>query len=136
MELADCWLYLGKIKSDVPLKNVTPAELVLLLRAKINKAGNTRQDVCGTFPVHDLVIHSSVKRSRTHEMNRLHKYGKTPDDSKFTIEELYPGETSVLPETFEETGFLAQAQQKVLGTPVPSPDDAPAEEITPILTPA
>lgn len=133
MELADCWLYLGKTKSNTPLKNITPAELVLLLRGKINKAGNTRQDQCGTFPVHDLVVHSSVKRTKQTEMLRLRKYGRTPDDSKYTIEELYPGETAQLPDTFAETGFLVAAQAKLLGESVPAPDDAPPEEITPLI---
>lgn len=125
MEIANAWLYLNKLKNDVPIKGLTPAELVFLVK--------NRQDSVGTFPVHDLQIVGSVKRSTEAEKHRLgQKYGRPAgekDQTKTHIEAMYPGVSAELPETFESTKLLKQALEQRLGDPVPHPDDVKPETI-------
>lgn len=100
MQLASAWLILDKHGSNTPIKGVTPAELVILIR--------DRQDFIGKQPVHNLVITGQSKRTDIMERQRLReKYGKAlPDRKVFKVNLLYPGEGNNLPQTFEELGAM------------------------------
>lgn len=112
MEIANCWLILDKYGADVQKRNITPAELVLLVK--------DRQDIIGKFPIHDLVVLGTAQRDRASEQSRLrYKYGPDRVDKKTAkIDVLYPGASSKYPETFAETGLLEQAQAKKMDVPV------------------
>ncbi len=98
MQLASAWLILDKRGSNVPIRGVTPAELIILIR--------DRTDFVGKHPVHDLKITGKSRRSNAMERQRLReKYGGSLKDRKVAkVDALYPGEGNPLPETFEELG--------------------------------
>lgn len=121
MQVANCWLILDKYGSNVPKKNITPAELIILVK--------DRQDIIGKFPIHNLVVHEGLKSRLTPAQERIrlrHKYGQNKD-KKFKIDVVFPGETTKLPETFEETGLLAQSVVNFLAVPVEAPPDVPLD---------
>lgn len=98
MQLASAWLILDKRGSNIPIKGLTPAELVLLVK--------DRQDIVGKFPIHDLQVIGDSRRSDEQERARLRaKYGHHPKDrTSFKVDLLYPGEEAVLPSTFKKLG--------------------------------
>lgn len=119
MQIATCWLIIDKNGSNIPLRNVTPAELVLLVR--------DRMAFVGRFPVHDLQVIGQSKRTDDVEKNRLrNKYGRGLHDEKgkvrdrdnYKVDVLYPGETAPLPETFKQTKLEEQASEKLLPTKI------------------
>lgn len=122
MEVGTAWVTLDKYGSNVLIKGLTPAELVLLVR--------DRKSVLGKFPVSDLEIKGEILRDFAIEKQRLrNRMGRCRDKNKtdtFKVDDAYPGEQSKLPLTFEETGYLEEARaKKVTGdVVVPMPDDA------------
>lgn len=119
MQLATCWLLLDKRGSNTPLRGVTPAELVLLVK--------DRTAFVGRCPIHNLVVVGESKRPMEVEKERLRqKYGKGLHDQTgkkveadaYKIDALYPGIGAVLPSTFEEVN-LPQTLDNNLSTPLP-----------------
>lgn len=113
MELASAWLLLDKHGSNVPIKGVTPAELIILI--------NDRKDFVGKHPIHNLKLTGKSKRSDTLERQRLkEKYGGSLKDRKVAkIDVLYPGHGAKLPQTFEELGADYTAScENFLSSPV------------------
>lgn len=120
MQLANCWVLLDKRNSNVPLRGVTPAELMILIR--------DRGAFVGRFPVHNLVI-LPRESSRTNDVekerlrakygNGLHdKNGKRGDMKIAKVDQLYPGEGSVLPQKFEDLGDnFTKAKENFLEKP-------------------
>ena len=107
MQLASCWVLLSKVGSDIPLKGVTPAELMLLIRDRIAFTGK--------HPVHDLKVTGDSKRSSELERQRLRrKYGtglhnergKVINKDQYKIDTLYPGEGNTLPEKFADISHV------------------------------
>lgn len=115
MEIAKCWLIMGHNGSNVPLKRITPTELVLLEQQWKNTAKK--------HPVHNLEIIGTSERPDAVEKERLRGiYGKYPGKDNHKVDDLYPGAGAKLPQTFEETGLLKQSQVNLLEEPVPEPD--------------
>jgi hypothetical protein len=117
MEIATGWLILTRNGSEVPIRGVTPAELCLLVKDRINHIGK--------HPIHDLVVADKpVLRTAEEEKERLRqRYGKPKDSKKFKIDELFPGHASTIPTVFEGLAEYEQSLLQVLGKPVPGPDD-------------
>lgn len=118
MQLASAWLILDKRGSNVPIRGVTPAELIILIR--------DRTDFVGKHPVHNLKITGKSRRTDAMEKQRLReKYGGSLKDRKVAkVDMLYPGEGNNLPQTFEELGKdYQQSLENFLSNPVPSVPD-------------
>ena len=118
MQLAKAWLIIDKRGSNVPIRGLTPAELVLLC--------TTWTDFIGKHPVHDLVITGDSQRSDALEKQRLtEKHGGSIKNRKIPkVEALYPGHGSKLPQTFEELGrIFKDSQAKELKEPLPNIPD-------------
>jgi hypothetical protein len=125
MELANCWLILDKQGSNVPLHDITPAELIMHVQA--------RKDFVGRFPVHDLVITKQSRRSDAAERDRLRmKMGKKPGSNSkapFKVDEVFPGALARLPLTFAETGLLEESVAVKLDEPKPDMPDFDPEAL-------
>jgi len=123
MEIANCWLTLDKFGSNIPLFNVTPAELVYLVE--------NRKNILGRFPISDLEKVRNVPLSEDNERKRLQmKYGrvksKEPGVKPYCIDVLFPPHTSKLPTTFKDTPFLEEASAIKVASDViiKAPDDS------------
>lgn len=118
MQLASAWLILDKRGSNVPIRGVTPAELIILIR--------DRTDFVGKHPVHNLKITGVSRRTDVMERQRLReKYGGSLKDRKVAkVDVFYPGEGNKLPQTFEELGKdFTMSENNFLEKPVPSVPD-------------
>ncbi len=124
MQLASAWLLIGTIRgSNTPLRGVTPAELMLLVRDRTAFAGGC--------PVHNLEIVGVSKRSDDLERRRLRaKYGKglhneegkVINKDQYKIDTLYPGEGTSLPQSFSSLPAETVAQCKANKLVEPAPD--------------
>lgn len=121
MQIARAWVLLDKRGSNVPVRGVTPAELMLLVR--------DRMPFVGGCPVHNLEIVGESTRKDSVERQRLRvKYGSGLHDEKgkvinkdqTKVDTLYPGESSRFPQKFEELPeeILVQCKANKLTEPV------------------
>lgn len=118
MQQGTCWLYINRVDS-VPLKGITPAELLIIAEMHTKRAGK--------HPIHGLTPDSDPAQTveldndgnplpeQTHvrtdreEADRLrNKYGHN-SEKKYWFDTLYPGQSPKLPESFADTGLLDQS---------------------------
>lgn len=103
MEVGNCRLKINKQGSDIPLHNVTPAEVQVLRKGhEISANGD---------PIGTVAVVGTIKRSNQIEVNRLRsKYGglkhKSGDKDVPVVESLFPGANPQLPQTFAELASL------------------------------
>lgn len=125
MEIANIRLKLTKTGSDIPITNVTPAE-VLVLRAAHETNANGEA-------VSGVEIIGTTKRTGADEVARLKaKYPnlrhKAGDKDAKSVEHLFPGVGNIVPETFKEISIVAA---KVANTGPQTYDPEP--EGTPVV---
>jgi hypothetical protein len=108
MEIANVWLQLDKFGSTVPKIGITPAEAVYLT-AEFEKSANGK-------PVRDIQLAGTVTRNARDEVLRLKQ-----QYSEKRINDLFPGATPNVPQTFvevaEQIGYEPPAPVK----PTPAP---------------
>jgi hypothetical protein len=106
MQIANAWLKIDALGSNVQLEDITPAEAAILnTDHEINAKG---------LAIHDIVVTGTVERTGEVEINRLRdKYAnaRTKKGDKLA-DTLYPGKNPVLPQTFKEVGFEATEPEK------------------------
>lgn len=93
MQFGNGWLKLDELGSNVRVKNLTPAEAVLLRKQfGIKVPGQSRP----TMPLTHLKVHAEPYPGASTEYDRLvKKYGTK------AVEASFPGDSPQLPETFE-----------------------------------
>lgn len=89
METANCRLTLDKIGSDIPLKGITPAQYVVLVKI--------HQDAVGRCPITDLKVEGTVVTTNHLEKSRLLGMYKHK-----IVNGIYPGDAPALPTKFSE----------------------------------
>jgi hypothetical protein len=95
MEIANVWLEISDLRSNVLKRNVTPAEVSILKSIFSTKIPGTNET---TNPFQHVSINpSEVVRSNQDEINRLCKIYGTD-----RFEECFPGSNPKLPITFAE----------------------------------
>lgn len=96
MQIANCHLILNEFGSQVPKFNVTPAEVLYLIKQF--------QPLAGRLPIVDLKIVGEEVRAGGAERNRLNAfYIDHKDDPKaVTVSRMWPGVNPTLPQTFGE----------------------------------
>lgn len=96
MQIASCLLVYNEFKSSVVKEGVTPAEVQLLVLMHSDNAGE-----CA---VKNLKITGEDDRTSADEKKRLcGKYlAKHPDEKRVTVESIWPGHNSTLPERFDQ----------------------------------
>lgn len=98
MQVANVWLQLNELGSNVQLKRITPAEALIVRKLHgVKVEGQTKP----TNPLsHIDILKEDVKRDNEAEYSRLaKKFGNK------VVETAFPGENPKLPQTFAEAGF-------------------------------
>jgi hypothetical protein len=119
MQIAHARLKIDSSGADIPLKYVTPAEVMAL------RAGHG--PVINGEPVTQVYVVGDADRSDKTELSRLtEKYKKLLISSKgqmvSVVESLFPGVNPSLPQTFKEAGISVLPEPPIIPPP---PDDAP-----------
>lgn len=125
MQIAKCRLKLDQKGSDVPLMNVTPAEVLVLRRGHEGNAGGDA--------ISGVEIIGEVTQSDAEEVSRLsRKYDnlrvKNSEGKDVSVVSLlFPGVGNKLPQTFAEIGITAPKATQI--APVNyTPDPAGGED--------
>lgn len=97
MELANVWIKVNDVGSQVQKKRISPAEaIVLRYQFGVRVEGQAKP----MSPFDHLHITESVDRSENDDFQRLHgAYGKV------LMDKVFPGENPKIPLTFKEAGF-------------------------------
>jgi hypothetical protein len=120
MQIADAWLQVNDLGSNVQIRNITPAEAVVLRKIHgIKVVGQAKP----TNPFTHLHVHTkTVERSADAEYGRLIKKFGAP-----VIESVFPGENPTLPKDFESLNLSDK--------PLPAePEHGPVQVVTDLMS--
>lgn len=100
MKTADARLIIGKNGSDVPIRDITPAEAQLLV--------HKHMAYCGKLPITNLKEGKDVERKDVDELARLKsKYGKE------VVVKLFGAANARLPKDFKEALLLPSTEEEL-----------------------
>lgn len=119
MQIANIWLEISDLKSNVQLRNITPAEAVMVKGQFAVKVPGTNQT---SDPFHHVeILKTEVQRDVNTEIDRLcKKYGNA------AFEKAFPGASPKLPGTFAEIGIKdTDEKQPKAGKPMEIPHLTP-----------
>lgn len=118
MQIAECRLKLNRSGDDIPKRNVTPAEVMLLRAAFHQQAGGD--------PVSGVKVTGSVQRTDAQEARRLKQvYGRIKVRSGSggavpVADHLFPGTSPTLPDAFDTP--VEQTQSEIIDTDLVTSD--------------
>lgn len=106
MQIANCYVTLSNIGSNVPKQGITPAEVVVLR--------TLHQGAVGRDPIIDVADVKEVTRTSKEELERLRSiYGGTVLQGKTPVlTHLYPGDSPTLPTKFSEVNLTVPGHDK------------------------
>lgn len=123
MQIANCFVSLNNLGSNVPKVGVTPAEIVVLR--------TLHQHAVGRDPITDISDVKEVNRTSKEELERLRlTYGGTVLNGKTPVlTHLYPGDSPTLPQKFSEVNIPGH-EPKAAPTPVKPSEPAKPSDAT------
>jgi hypothetical protein len=107
MEIGNCRLRLNKVGSDIPINNVTPAELLVLhVLHQGNNGGSSYGEDMDKITVTGeakSLVNSTIARTDNEELRRLlGKYTAQNKKGDKIVKLIWPGMDVKLPKTFKE----------------------------------
>ncbi len=118
MQIANAWLVIDPERaSNVPLKQITPAEAVYLDSTRKRHKDDSEHKI-----IHIKIV-GEAKRTNANEKARLlRKYPiENPKTSKVLMDEVWPGIAPSFPQTFEEAGYEVTNDSPKEGKRLPYP---------------
>ena len=117
MQIANAWLILDERGSNIPVKNVTPAEAVYLNTTRKRHKDDTEQKV-----IHIKVVGNAKRTNAVEKERLLRKYPiENPKSGKTLMDEIWPGPMPSFPQTFEEAAFEVTGDSPKEGKRLPYP---------------